>query len=470
MIGFMDRDHSPVEVRGRLEIPRRSNVSRRNKYPHCLMLLILICGNLAIAGPSSAQFLSHGPVFGGVDAGNAKIFVRTDQSATVVVQFGTDPALATSASSAPVVTGSASDFTAIIRISQLTPETTYYVNVLVNGVPQLTSPFPSFATFPSVGAVRDFKFVYLTDFATESSQAPGSYPSFANAAAEHPTFVFIGGDFDHSNPVTLNSKRAMFKALYNPNSVGMSDFVNKILRAFPIAHQWDDHDSGIDNLDKTYSGWSLTYQAFHEYVPSYDTPAPPPGIWQKFSYAQADLFVLDNRSQRDNEYNVDGVDKSMLDGRHLGPAGELAWLESSLLSSQATWKFVLSSVVTNPSTRFEDGWAGYQTEWALLKTFLKRNNIKNVIILAGDLHFGGIDNGTQSGLPEMLVGNVNIDSGTNTCAAGLIGKWSEGTYYNSAGSCRQYGVITVATNPDQVLLQVKDENGNQRISYSLSAN
>jgi alkaline phosphatase D len=367
------------------------------------------------------------------------------------------------------VTNSASDYTLIVPLTSLLPETNYYVNVTVNGVPQLSSPFPSFTTFPPQDSVRNFKFVYLTDFATEKSQVDEPFPAFSHAADEDPKFAFIGGDFDHSNPVTLSGKRGMFKLLYDPTSVGLADFVSDILRAMPIAHQWDDHDSGIDNLDKTYSGWNLTYQAFREYVPIYQTPAPAPGIWQRFSYAQADFFVLDNRSQRDNEYEVDGPDKSMLDGRHLGPASEEAWLKNGLLSSRAKWKFILSSVVTNPTTRFEDGWAGYQTEWGAIRKFIEQKSIKNVIVLSGDLHFGGIDNGTRSGLPEMLVGNVNIEDGTSTCAAGLIGKWSEGTYYNPTGSCRQYGVISISTNPDRVLLQVKDENGNVRISYALTA-
>src|SRR5262249_53282302 len=141
--------------------------------------------------------------------------------------------------------------------------------ILVNGVPQYSAPYPSFATFPPNGSPRTFKFIYLTDFATESSQPDGNYPAFANAALENPRFAFIGGDFDHSNPVTLDSKRAMFKLLYNPASVGLADFVNRILRGMPIVHQWDDHDAGIDNIDKTYSGWNLSYQAFREYVPMY---------------------------------------------------------------------------------------------------------------------------------------------------------------------------------------------------------
>ena len=64
----------------------------------------------------------------------------------------------------------------------------------------------------------------------------------------------------------------MFKDLYDPNTPYMGDFVNLILRKMPIMHQWDDHDSGQNNVDKTYPDWNLTQQAFQEYMPSYPLP------------------------------------------------------------------------------------------------------------------------------------------------------------------------------------------------------
>jgi alkaline phosphatase D len=414
--------------------------------------------------------LTHGPVTGAVDANDAKVFVRTSAAASVAIVYSTDPGLANPTTSTTVSTNAAADFTAMIQLNSLQHLTTYYMNISVNGAPQLARPFPSFTTFAPTGTPANFKFVVMTDFANVPTIPPYNYTSFASAAAENPAFVFIGGDFDHRNPHALADKQQMFKDLYNPASPGMADFVNKVLRRFPVVHQWDDHDSGTNNVDKTYTGWNLAYQVFTEYMPMYSTVAPPPGIWQKLSYAQADFFVMDNRSQRSPEYDIDNATKGMLDGRHLGSAGELAWLKSGLLTSQATWKVVFTSVVTNPTTRYEDGWAGYQAEWNALRKFVSQNKIKNVFFVSGDLHFGGIDNGIASGIPEMLVGNINIllNPGIN-CAAGLIGRWSQGTYYTTTGDCMQYGVVTLSTNPDQALMQIKDENGNVRVSYTLNA-
>jgi len=417
--------------------------------------------------------LTHGPITGGVDANDAGVFTRTSDAAAVAIQYSTDSAMANPRSSSPITTSANDDFTSTIKLADLTPETTYYLNVLVNGVAQLSAPFPTFTTFPVAGSVRQFKFIYLTDFATQSTQVPGlHFGTFSAAAAESPKFVYIGGDFDHSGPITIQGKRSMFKLLYDPTQSGLADFVNKILRGMAIVHCWDDHDSGPDNNSKTYSGWNWAYQVFREYVPMYDTPAPPPAIYQSFSYGQVDFWATDMRTQRNDEYEVDGPHKSMLNANRLGSQSELAWLENGLLKSSATWKIIISSDgVTNPTVRYPDLWAGYQTEWLALKNFIKSRQIKNVVFLTNDLHFGAIDDGAASGFPEMTVGAANIlVAPGSSCRASAVGKWDVGTYYNDNGPCYQYGVITVSTNPDQLLLQIKDDQGNVRVSYTVNAN
>ena len=412
------------------------------------------------------QVLTHGPVVGGVTASDANIFVRTDQPANVALWYGTDPNLGTYLVSETFSTGAADDFTKIIPLANLTAETTYYVNVVVNGMPQFpSSPYPSFTTFAPSGTSRNFDFVVLTDFETTKNLTEAAQ-TFASAAAENPAFVFIGGDFDHRNPRLPWAKKKMFKDLYDTSTPYMGDFVNLILRKTPIIHQWDDHDSGQNNCDKTYPDWDLTQQIFQLYVPSYPLPpvAPRPGIWQKFSYAQADGFVLDCRSQRDPEGDPDDGNKSMLDGNNLGSDGEVQWLEDSLLASTARWKIVFSSVITNPTTKFPDGWAGYQTEWNALRNFMNTNNMQGVVFISGDLHLGAIDNGVAAGFPEMCVSQPN---GIDSCPTDdSPGTWSEG--YVSDG-CHGYGLVTILHNPDRLILQAVDEYGNIQISYTVAA-
>jgi hypothetical protein len=257
----------------------------------------------------------------------------------------------------------------------------------------------------------------------------------------------------------------MFHDLYNPNTHFMSDFVPLILRRCPIVHQWDDHDSGRNNLDKNYSHWNLSQQAFQENIPTYPLPAISPGIWQKFSYAQADLFVLDCRSQRDQNNDPDDATKSMLDGNALGATGQLQWLKDGLIESAAVWKIIFTSVVTNTATKYPDSWAGYQTEWLALKQFINSNNIQNVVFISGDLHQASIDNGSQAGFPEMCAPQANALK-SNNCGTGSIGDWSEG-YYDD--SCSGFGLVTISQSPDRLTLQTADEYGTVHLSYEITA-
>lgn len=428
------------------------------------VLALATASHLALTVMLHGQILTHGPVVGGVTDSEAKVFVRTDQAATVAIQYSIDPDLQSPAVSPSVVTNEASDFTTIISLSGLTAETPYYLNVLVNDVPQFSvKPYPVFTTFPPVGSSRDFNFAVLADFGTVA-KLTADVQTFISASADLPAFAFIGGDFDHSNPQTLSDKRQMFKNLYNPNTRYMSQFVPLILRRMAIVHQWDDHDSGLNNLDKNYPDWPLTQQAFQEYTPTYPLPAVTPGIWQKFRYAQAECFVLDCRSQRDNALDPNDVNKSMLDGNNLGASGELEWLKNGLLTSTARWKIIFTSVITNPTTKQNDAWGAYPTEWNSLKSFIVANNITNVVFIAGDLHLGAIDNGTQAGFPEMCVAAAN-QTRTGFCATAATGTWSEG-YYDD--TCAGYGLVSVLQNPDRLILQVADQWGTIHVAYTVT--
>jgi len=74
---------------------------------------------------------------------------------------------------------------------------------------------------------------------------------------------------------------------------------------------------------------------------------------------------------------------------------------------------------------------------------------------------GAIDNGTISGFPEMCVEQPN---GEGFCPTFNHGTWSEG-YYDDR-SCKGFSLVTFGTNPDKVTLQVLDQFGDPKISYS----
>ena len=449
-------------------VRERSAVTRA---PWGVLLLALGVAALTIVlrmtpSPEAATIvLTHGPVTGAVTSTTAKVFLRTSVQTTGILRVtgvkGTD-----TISDFPFATGSAADFTTQVSLTNLVPSATYTLNVIINGT--LQAQTGRFTAFPPLGSTDPFTFVVLSDFAGPSD-FPGPGSAFVRADGENPDLVIIGGDFDHSNPHTQVEKRQMFKSLYDPAL--MPTFVPHILSRYALAHFWDDHDYGLPNGNKEYGFKALSLQVLGEYFPVY--PMSANGDWQRFSYAAADFFLLDSRSQRDRNTNVDGPKHSMLDGDNLGALGQLYWLQQGLLASTARWKFILSPVVFNPTLTKVDSWYGFQDERTKLVSFIAQNQIRGVVIISGDLHAGAIDNGTHSTFPEMLVPAANLSRNSrNRCLSGRrrdqpnpTGTWTEGIYYTPGANavCNGYGVVKVTMT--SVTLQVKDENGAPVISY-----
>ncbi len=434
----------------------------------CLSLLLTLLAVLVLSActsTGSGSALAQGPIVGAVTSDSVSIWVRTQAAASVEIEYSTDLSLAGGQKTPPVTTDAGRDFTTIVSITSLAPQTTYAFNVRVNNTPYTSVPYPQFKTFPLRGDAAPFRFVILTDFRTVS-KINQPVDTFLHAVNENPAFVILGGDFDHRNPISLDDKRTMFRDLYTPAN-GMEAFVNLILKRFPVVHFWDDHDYGDNNADKTYPDKQMSLQVLQEYFPIY--PVTPHGDWQQFSYGNADFFVLDSRSQRDPAREPDSTTKSMLDGDDLGDAGQLTWLLDGLKNSDARWKFILSPVILNPTTKEFDGWAAYATERQKILDFLKTNNIQNVIVLSGDLHAGAIDDGTNSGLPELVAPTANdgFDKRCLTEGTGNLGKWTGGIYADAGGTqCNGYALIEVS--PDQVHLVVKDSQGKTRMEYAVA--
>lgn len=411
--------------------------------------------------PAAPAQIAQGPLVGAVTDTSANVWVRTTRAARVQIEYATDAALQNKTTSETRTTDASSDFTTIVSIPKLAPQQTYFYNVLINDVPQLSAPYPQFQTFTPRGSDTPFRFVILTDFRT-ISKITQNVDTFKRAAQEKPAFVILGGDLDHRNPTTVEEKRQMFRDLYTPAN-GMEDFVNLILKNFSLVHFWDDHDYGDNNADKNYPYKADSLRVLQEYFPLY--PIMPHGDWQTFSYGNADFFILDSRSQRDPHLPRQSSN-SMLDGDDLGAQGQREWLLNGLKHSKARWKFIVSPVIFNPTTKVNDGWGAYPHERQLILDFIERNAISNVVILSGDLHAGAIDDGTNSGLPELVAPTANdgFDKRCLTEQTGNVGKWSVGIFGDASGTpCNGYAVVEVSA--ENVKLQVKNSQGNVELEY-----
>jgi alkaline phosphatase D len=398
---------------------------------------------------------TDGPLVGGVTERSARIFVRTDVPALVQIEYSTLPDLNDSEFSDTRYTDANRDYTTIIDLDNLEPQTIYYYRILVDGVSQQLETLPSFETFPRSHGPVSFRFAIVADVLNSLSYPEVPAPVYQQVAAADPKFVLQIGDFDHRNPQTLSGMRNMHRDVRGEYSIAGHDFLEQIASRFPVFHTWDDHDYGVNNGDKNWVGRSDALQAFDEYYPTPERPNSA-GIWYKFSYANCEFFMLDVRSQRDPDTDPDGPEKSMLDGDNI-LNGQKQWLLDGLLASNARWKFLVSGVPFNPTSKPDDGWSAFETERSEIMRFIVDNDIEGVILVSGDLHSGGaIDLGDHSGYPEISVPHTNL--AVSTPASGIVGDWSGG-FIPGTEITGGATLITVMGRQDSVELRDIDTEG-----------
>lgn len=171
---------------------------------------------------------------------------------------------------------------------------------------------------------------------------------------------------------------------------------------YPLIAVWDDHEvtnnahrDGADNHTPSTEGnyqdrKSAAQIAYEEWMPiRLPEEGKPSKIWRKISYGGlADIFVLDTRHyDRDAPEAKQNEDPNKL---MLGPE-QFEWLSNELKISTAQWKVIAQQVMMAPLTPFDitlnrDQWDGYIAERTRFFDLIKNNNIKNVVVLTGDIH------------------------------------------------------------------------------------
>jgi alkaline phosphatase D len=147
------------------------------------------------------------------------------------------------------------------------------------------------------------------------------------------------------------------------------------LESCPQYATWDDHDFGGNNEDGSYGGKYQSLEIFKDYWvnPYYGTDSTL-GVFCHFSHADADFFMLDARFH--------ASDSSML-GK-----GQTKWLKEKLAASTANFKFIISGTQILCDNPGGEDLGDFANSRAKLLRFLKEQEIKGVIFLSGDRHYG----------------------------------------------------------------------------------
>ncbi len=486
------------------------------------------------------QDIINSIVVGGVTSVSARFWVKVSADASINIELSEFEEFDNSIFGTSIEVDSVTNYSSILDVIGLLPNTKYYYRGIVNGVPE-NYKGRYFTTFPLPGTVNEFSFAF------GSCQQSGTFlPSNTESGnvfreiVKHDLQFFLQlGDWTYPDSLdNLPFDSTFFPVDYKNVQESYSHKFNKLfpmdslLKTMPVDYIYDDHDYMTNNSSAFTSSYYIpikpnflsddfvaiefgnplqarenSIKGYRQNMPTYSLQNETRGIYHKFTFGDAEFFMLDLRSQRSGDLTAFSKDvsndewvfspdqnHSILGREDASGQGEtqLTWFLNSLLSSTATWKFIISSVPFNKGqsqiiskgieiqdsvlnipelpagimgifAAFEisDSWAGFPSDIDTILSFIENNNIKNVIVLSGDSHNAAMDDGFNAGLPEIMAGGLDI---TNSKTVALmqsfgINIWNKGGQGISTDEFNNaFGKVTVFGS-DSVKLELIDEFG-----------
>jgi alkaline phosphatase D len=396
----------------------------------------------AIITPDSARpGVPCGVASGDVSDGRAVIWSRTDRPARLVVEYTTTGSYADGGRIAGPAALEEWDYTARVVLTDLPPgQLVRYRARFVDLGDLETESVAVEGSFRSPDLderpVRDVTIAWSADTCGQGwgiDLARGGFGLYEVMRRAQPdVFVHCGDLVYADNPLLPEVKLddgSVWRNVVTPEKAKVAETLDEYrgqyrynlldehLRRFnaevPTLAVWDDHEvfnnfyeqrSLEDDARYTERRMGVLIargrRAFLDYQPMAVEPDDPDRIYRARRYGPlVDLIALDMRSLRgansSNRQATPGPETALLG------AAQLAWAKRRLKTSRSTWKVVVTGmpiglVVTDyPLIDVYEGIAnredgrplGRELEIAELLAFIKREGIRNVVFLTGDVHY-----------------------------------------------------------------------------------
>lgn len=314
---------------------------------------------------------------GGITEADAVITARLESEAVAGLRIGESTTTLAPALTAPMDDGVLHRF----HVAGLAPDTVYPYRFVDALGKTLDDEARSFRTFPEPGNPTSFRFV-------ASSCARGmNSPVFTAALHQNARFFLHTGDF-HYHDIATN-RVEIFRTAYNSHL--SAPRLRTMLARLPLLYQWDDHDFGPNDSDRTSPSREASLLNFRQLVPHHALTVgtgPLAPTDQAFSVGRVRFILSDLRSERDPA------------ARRMMSAEQDTWFRKQLIDARdagAPLIFWVSSVPWNGNPYPSDRWQGYAEHRAEIADFIKDNGLAGrVAILSGDAHMTGIDDGTNT--------------------------------------------------------------------------
>lgn len=381
----------------------RSAPARGDAAMTAVRLVAIIALLAAALGPRAAPV--HGSAallitVGEVTDTTAVLWTRSEADGEVVAEV--TAAASPEPLRAHARTTPEADFTAKLVLRGLQPATGYQYRVSSRS----SRVDGRFVTAPAHREARSVRFVWSGDLGggRHCRRVGDGYSIFRAMATRRPAFFIFAGDTvyaDHrcAGPGVAPGADFVARSLpdfHRKHRHNREDpAVQAFLRQTSVYAVWDDHEVRNNFAAATEPLAPIGLRAFLDYWPI--TPPEEDGtrLYRAVRWGRlVELFILDTRQYRD-AVCLDSSDKTMLG------AAQRRWLIDGVAASDAVWKLVVSSVPFSVAKGGPcgDSWAprrflglrtGYATERDALIDAWRRRAVRNVVVLAADVHYAAL--------------------------------------------------------------------------------
>ncbi|MEY4150551.1 MAG: hypothetical protein RL555_1155 [Bacteroidota bacterium] len=305
-------------------------------------------------------------------------------------------------------------------VGGLEPNTTYQYVILANDKPtKAVGEFTTKKLWQWREPAPDFSFLtgscsYFNEPAYDRPGVPYGKDSsiFESMSKEKAAFMIWLGDAWYTREVDYFSEWGLW---YRASKDRSTPILQPLLKSMTQVGIWDDHDFGPNNSGAAYHLKEASRKVFTSYFPNSSAGENGQGIYTKLSWADVDVFMLDDRWWRSADDALDSVQGKPNPEKTMIGRQQLDWLKGALLESYATFKIIaVGSQVLNPVSPY-DRWGRFPAEYQEFIHFLAANPVSGVLFITGDRHHSEIIKVERPGLYPLYDITVSpLTSGTHT--------------------------------------------------------
>ncbi len=291
-------------------------------------------------------------------------------------------------------------------------------------------------------------------------------PLWKPIAADHPDlWVWMGDNIYGDSRImdTLSAKYARQNA--NPDY--------QLLKAStPLIGIWDDHDYGINDGGKYFVQKKESRDLMFDFldVPQAAAERKREGGYASHTYGEGEqkvkVILLDGRYFRDTLARVDRVYQNNTTGQILGDA-QWKWLENELKTSTAKVNFIVSGIQFLPTEHAYEKWANFPQEREKLLNLIANSGVQNPILLSGDRHIAEVMKLVDSRFPK---GIYEVTSSGLTHTWSGIAEEKNSLRVSDLVAKLNYGLASFDWTKDEVLIEIKGENGHIHAQQTIHLN